>query len=426
MKKTLLLAALLAGTFSYAQECTAVVSLDENFNTFTFTNPGTGLPQNCWSKISEGPMLYIDGEEGENYVTFYASTFADVDSFLITPELTTLNGSYELSFDTQRVVMGPPPAPGTVTIQLGTLSDNTDAETFVVFGEPITVTDEYITHNNIVITADETQKYIAFKIVGDTQHNAALIDNVVWSEITSVCDATETIDENFNEFAADNFPQNCWLSLTDGPMVYVDQNEEETDKYATFYSFMSANTAGYLITPEITASTTTRTLKFDSFKIGEGAVTIQIGTISDAEDFDTFTAIGDLLTLTAEPDGYSIEIPSLNNNIRLAFQIIADTPHHAAIIDNVELTGTLGNINFNKTGFSIYPNPSADKNITVVLNNDIEKTNLSIYNITGAKVFETALRSNTQQINLSSLTSGMYIIKLQARNYTETKKLIIK
>lgn len=425
MKKTLLLAALFIGAISNAQECTAVAELDENFNVFTFTGPGTGLPQNCWSKISTGPLVYIDGEEGENFVTFYASTSANVNAYLVSPELTTLGGGYELSFDTKRLLMGPPPAPGTVTIQLGTLSDNTDAGTFVAFGDPIAVTDATVTHANIAITAAEGQKYIAFRIVGDTPHNAASIDNIVWSEIPVVCNPVETIDEDFTSFTEDSFPQNCWLNIENGPMVYIDAEGE--DRFATFYSFMSANVSGYVITPELTVSESNRVLTFDAVKQGAGVVTIQVGTITDAEDAETFTAVGDLITLTETEAQQSVELPAFANVQRVAFKITANTVHHAAFIDNIFITNLLSvNPVSQNASFAIYPNPSADKNVTVTLNNLTEKASISVYSITGAKVFETALTANTQELNLSALNSGMYIVRVEAGNYTDTQKLIIR
>ncbi|WP_084596078.1 T9SS type A sorting domain-containing protein [Flavobacterium beibuense] len=587
MKQLLLTASLVCASIMANAQCDPTATLSENFNTFE------NLPQNCWSAITDGPMVYIDGEEGENFVTFYASTFVDTDAYLITPELNTLNGNYELSFDTQRIVMGPPPAPGTVTIQLGTLTDNTDADTFVAFGEPITVTDDYTTHSNIAITAAEGT-YIAFKISGDTAHNAAFIDNVVWSEIPSTCEAADTLDENFNEFvitgaatdfpqncwsklttntmvyldgeegeiaatfytgmsineagylitpaistidgnhklsfdaaklteanvtvqigtmtdpadaetftafgdvitlSADvttysdivinatedtyiafqfmadavhnaaildnvkweinceaqagleegfedfivagptaSFPQNCWSSLTDGTFVYIDQDEETENKFVTYYSMMSTNSPGYLISPSIVATQDAYGVTFDSYKEGAGNVTVQLGTMTNPADTETFTALGEPIALTEENQNYTVEFAqgSFDEQKHLVFMVNADTAHHAAFIDNVMFTNLLGNDDFNlsTTNFSLYPNPSSDKNVTVnfsTQNTDANQANITVYSITGSMVYNTVITNGQpQQINLSALNSGLYLVKVQAGNYTDTKKLIIK
>lgn len=419
MKKLLLsLSFFCASLLSYAQ-CDTAAYIAEDFNAFTATNPATDFPQNCWSKLTTGPMVYIDGEENEFYATFYASTSINTAAYLITPQLSTIDGSHKLSFDASKI------GDGIVSLQIGTMSDPADEETFTAAGELITLTTDVASYNDIVIAATEGT-YIAFKLIADTPHNAATIDNVIWD---SVCSPTEFFDENFNMFAGGEFPQNCWSKIATGPMVYVDHNEEGTDQYATFYSLFSANTAGYLITPQIAASNEMRVISFDSFKIGEGNVSIQLGTLSDPHDAETFTALGDVIALTTAPSPYSVEIPQTTPETYLAFQITADAEHHAAVIDNIALVSLLNNedFNINKPSLTLYPNPSADKNVTVALNNISAEGKISIYSLTGAKVFETGITaSQTQQLNLSVLNSGMYLVTFEGENYNETQKLIIK
>ena len=438
MKKALLFTALFTGALLYAQEeCTPVAELNENFNSFT-TGPGTSMPQNCWSTLSDGPMVYIDGEaeEEEYYVTFYASNFANTDAFLITPELTNLSGNYELSFDTQRIIMGPPPAPGTVTIQLGTLSDNTDSETFIAFGDPITVIEENVTHN-IAITAAEGS-YIAFKITGDTPHNAALIDNVVWNEILTECAAVETLDENFNSFeqGTDPLDQNCWTANNGAPLVYIDGNEDSTENFVSVYAMFTPNGTGYLVSPELSTMNGEYELSFDTGLItptAPGAVTIQVGTVAAAGDFESFTAYGDLITLnTTDVTSFTnMVLPASETQKHIAFKITTTGSHDAAFIDNVVWseaeTNDLEYFNSNKASISLYPNPSSDKNVTIAFNNFTAEGTISVYSLTGAKVFEVAANATPSlQLHIPSLTSGMYLVKFEGENYTETQKLIIK
>ena len=409
--------------------CTAVASLNENFNAFTFTTPGTGLPQNCWSTISTGPLVYISGAAGNNYATFYASNSVNVNAYLVSPELTTLGGNYELSFDTERVLMSAPPAPGTVTIQLGTLSDNTNAATFVAFGEPIAVTGESVTHANIAITAATGQKYIAFRIIGDTAHNAALIDNVVWSEVPAPpCAAVATIDENFNEFT--DLPENCWsvIAPPSGPFLGIDAEEGQEDQYVSFYSFTAVDVLSTLVTPEINTIGENYTLSFDAGMNAAGApgaVTLQVGTLTDAADASTFTAVGTPITLSATMTTYNgITIPSDDGNF-IGFQISANGSHVAAKLDNVKWTATAGTEDFNKNAFSIFPNPTANKNVTI--SHNIEgKGTVSVYTLTGAVVATSELSAGSQNLNLSSLSAGIYIVKIEAGNQTATKKLIVQ
>lgn len=87
-----------------------------------------------------------------------------------------------------------------------------------------------------------------------------------------------------------------------------------------------------------------------------------------------------------------------------------------------------------KATFGIYPNPTtADKKVTVLF--DVkEKANnkgsVEVYDLTGKRVYNAALSNQTgfykQDMNLSHLPSGNYIVKISYGGTTETKKLIVK
>ncbi|WP_121665621.1 T9SS type A sorting domain-containing protein [Mesonia aquimarina] len=82
-----------------------------------------------------------------------------------------------------------------------------------------------------------------------------------------------------------------------------------------------------------------------------------------------------------------------------------------------------------ENSFSIYPNPSTDKKITLLYeNNSAENTQVAIYDMSGKKVFQQKLAPNgfyNKEINLASLESGAYILKYATGNFTTTKKLIL-
>ncbi|GAA4162412.1 hypothetical protein GCM10022217_29790 [Chryseobacterium ginsenosidimutans] len=87
-----------------------------------------------------------------------------------------------------------------------------------------------------------------------------------------------------------------------------------------------------------------------------------------------------------------------------------------------------------KASFGIYPNPTtADKQVTVLF--DVKekvnsKGNVEVYDLSGKKVFSAELTNQTgfykQDLNLSHLSSGNYLVKITFGGSTETKKLIVK
>jgi len=417
---------------AYEAPCAAVATIDEDFADFALST-SAAFPQNCWSAIAgsfpAGPVVYTAqaGEPSNQYATFYASTSVNTPAYLVAPEVSTLDGNHQLSFSTWKTPgQGGIPA-GTVTIQPGTITDAADATTFVAFGDAITVTTGTPeTHDGIILPASETNKHIAFRISADTAHNAVAIDNVVWSEVpAAVCESVTEIDEDFTTFDTSDegeFPQNCWSAIAEGPMVYPAITA--SNAHAQFYSFFSAATAAYLIAPEVSNIDGNHTLTFDA--ASGSAITVQPGYFTNATDATTFTAVGSVITLTPAPaTTYNVNFPAVTGAAHPAFQITAPGMHQSATIDNVKWQTTAGIGSNNKSIFAVYPNPSSDKNITIA-NSTHQDGSVAIFSLTGAKVFEAKVSGASVQINLSSLSTGMYVVRFTTGTAVATQKLIIQ
>jgi hypothetical protein len=99
---------------------------------------------------------------------------------------------------------------------------------------------------------------------------------------------------------------------------------------------------------------------------------------------------------------------------------------------NITATAGIEDVNENMS-FGLYPNPASDKNVTLIYdikNSTANKNTVSIYAVTGAKVFETEVTADsgfyTKQLNLSQLNSGIYVVQMQSGSYTQSKKLVIR
>ena len=64
------------------------------------------------------------------------------------------------------------------------------------------------------------------------------------------------------------------------------------------------------------------------------------------------------------------------------------------------------------SGVEIYPNPASDYLIANVKNNQNKIDRLSIFNIYGQSVYSTGKINNSKRIDISSLTPGIYFIKV--------------
>ena len=74
-------------------------------------------------------------------------------------------------------------------------------------------------------------------------------------------------------------------------------------------------------------------------------------------------------------------------------------------------------------GLSLYPNPVTNGGVYIATKNDAEKE-IQIFDVLGKKVFQSQL--NTRELNISSLSPGVYIIKIREEESTATRKLIIR
>jgi hypothetical protein len=74
-------------------------------------------------------------------------------------------------------------------------------------------------------------------------------------------------------------------------------------------------------------------------------------------------------------------------------------------------------------GLSLYPNPVSNGKIYITTKNDLDKE-IIIFDVLGKKVMQTMLSS--RELNVSNLMSGVYIIKINERDASATRKLIIR
>jgi hypothetical protein len=74
-------------------------------------------------------------------------------------------------------------------------------------------------------------------------------------------------------------------------------------------------------------------------------------------------------------------------------------------------------------GLNLYPNPVSDGKVYVSTKKDSEKE-IIIFDLLGKKVMQTLISS--KELNVSSINSGVYIIKITEGNASATRKLIVR
>lgn len=74
-------------------------------------------------------------------------------------------------------------------------------------------------------------------------------------------------------------------------------------------------------------------------------------------------------------------------------------------------------------GLSLYPNPVSNGKVFITSKNDSDK-DIIIFDVLGKKVLQTSIGS--RELNVSNLTPGVYIIKINEGDSTATRKLIVR
>lgn len=74
-------------------------------------------------------------------------------------------------------------------------------------------------------------------------------------------------------------------------------------------------------------------------------------------------------------------------------------------------------------GLNLYPNPVSNGKVYISSKNDFNKS-IIIFDVLGKKVLQTLLTS--RELNISSLTPGVYIIKIEEGEASATRKLIVR
>jgi hypothetical protein len=74
-------------------------------------------------------------------------------------------------------------------------------------------------------------------------------------------------------------------------------------------------------------------------------------------------------------------------------------------------------------GLSLYPNPVSSGKVYISSKNDLDKS-IIIFDVLGKKALQTTISS--KELNISDLSPGVYIIKINEGEASATRKLIVR
>ena len=164
----------LVESFTTYPECITVDTLFDDFESYVVGD----LP-NCWSSLQDPYAIGIRDTPNEAYSgdkTLFIYTFFEFNdtTYLISPELSTINGDYYADFYINSNF--------DASFEYGTMSDNLDISTYIPQSNWISIDSNY---TNIVtdnITATTGHKYFVIKTASPSQHTSIRVDDFLWAK----------------------------------------------------------------------------------------------------------------------------------------------------------------------------------------------------------------------------------------------------
>ncbi len=221
---------------------------------------------------------------------------------------------------------------------------------------------------------------------------------------------------------------------------YVAGNPSTGKAYSikTFPALGTASgTAGYEFSVSTLGQTGTISVSFDPRGSGTSSKWQGYQYSTDGTNFTTLSNNGGSLANAFSATPVSLTFPaSCSNNANFKFRIVSifdpATNDYAPVtagylvtgawrIDNVSFTGGALSTNQNQiAGLKVFV---SNKNLNVTSDNN-ELKSVAVYNILGKQVINTT--TSGSPINVSELSSGIYIVKVIENGKTSTLKVVIQ
>ena len=150
------------------------------------------------------------------------------------------------------------------------------------------------------------------------------------------------------------------------------------------------------------------------------AFSITAGNTNDAFEIDSYTGIISVANSTVLD--YKTT-PVFNLNVKVQDNGVGNLSHEATVTINLNNTTDFNDIE--SQNFNLYPNPARDFVNIEIQENENKNTLVEIVNVNGQVIYSETINNNSQRINLSDYSPGIYHVRVISSAKRIVKKLVI-
>ncbi|MDH7914152.1 endonuclease [Winogradskyella sp. SYSU M77433] len=293
-------------------------------------------------------------------------------------------------------------------------TDNVGVVSYDVYVDGVFNTNVTINTANVINLTPETT-YSFYVIAVDTAGNESTQSNSVNGTTTETgTPGSDCVVEDFENIPANSsqYTNRTWTG-TNGTWNATEARTDQTiNNRAILIDYRGSSDSGILTSPTVSG--------------GIGNLTVTTQRIFSGTDGNLDVLVNGSLagTIPYSDTQQTTTISDINIEGSITVEIVDNNSGDARVgIDDLSWTcySSLSLVDNTFDNTTIYPNP-VKSNLNIELNST-EETLVEIYSILGKRVLKTQINSS-DSINLQTLKSGVYILKLTQNNSSVSKKLI--
>jgi len=193
------------------------------------------------------------------------------------------------------------------------------------------------------------------------------------------------------------------------------------------------SSTGNMITPEVVTladfEANAKNYESELIKIENVSFTDAGATFETSEDYEitSGSTTSSFRTNFSEADYIGTTIPSSSVDMTVLGSSFTNSSGTTNQVIAINLAGlVLGVVENNIDGFAVFPNPLNFEKTFTLTSASFEKKDITIFNMLGKEVFETSVSGTRETVDVSKLSTGVYILNVTELDKIATQKLIIR